>query len=283
MSFRKTLELSGEELDSFIELIDRDIGIKSSPEKKTLLEGRLSKRVAARGLSSFAEYFTLISGKSGDRDEYLRFLDLVTTHETSFFREERHFDYLANEALTKILRRKREGPINALCAACSSGEESYSIAMTLRAALDNLGLSALPLSVEGFDISPRMAEIATRGVYPDSRRERIPSDFFRTFCMESRVPGRGVFRIVPELRSVTLFHPGNLLGSLNCGRSSYDVIFCRNVLIYFNRERQIKAIHALLARLSPGGFLFLGHSESVSGMDLPIEHVASAVYRKRPG
>ena len=260
--------------------IEREFGIKMPPSKKPLLEGRLAKRLAACGIATYEKYFRFVTEDLGGRDEFLNFADLVSTHETSFFREARHYEFLADEVLPTFARRPGFGSLHVLSAACSTGEEAYTLAMVAAAFLESIGRPEIDLQVEGFDLSDRAVAMATRGVYSTERTKTISPDLLRRYVMASKDPRKGLCRIVPELRRRTRFHTGNLLGDLGLGTRTFDVVFCRNVLIYFDRPTQHKVVSTLLSRLKPGGMLFLGHSESLASMDLPVRAITHAVFEK---
>lgn len=262
------------------EFIEREFGIKMPAAKKSLLEGRLSKRLAACNLPSFGAYFDFVTQDPRGRDEFLVFSDLVSTHETSFFRESGHFDFLGRKALPALLSRSDTRSIDVLSAACSTGEEAYTMAMVLESGLRRAGRTDVALSVEGVDLSERAAAIATRGVYLSDRTKTIPHDLRTEFLMHSKDHKSNLCRFVPELRAKTRFHTGNLLNNMGLLQASYDFIFCRNVLIYFDSSNQRKVITALMARLKPEGLLFLGHSETMVSLDLPVRSVAHAVYQR---
>jgi chemotaxis protein methyltransferase CheR len=271
----KLKEAERQRISAFIE---SEFGIKMPDNKRTLLEGRLAKRVAMCGLPSYGAYFDFVTTDPQGRDEFLRFADLVSTHETSFFREAGHFDYLKRHALPKLVATTN-GPLHVLSAACSTGEEVYTLAMVLEESLTELGASARGFTVEGVDLSDRAVGIAQRGVYLADKVKAVSPELARSFLMRSRDRNKSLHRVVPELRRKVVFHTGNLLTDPAYLRHAYDIIFCRNVLIYFDPANQRRVIRSLLARLKPEGLLFLGHSETMVSLDLPVKSVANAVYQ----
>lgn len=262
------------------EFIEGEFGIKMPAQKKSLLEGRLAKRVSVCSMASFGQYFQFITRNPAGRDEFLRFADLVSTHETSFFREPGHFDYLGDKAIPGFLSRPGTRSLEVLSAACSTGEEAYSLAMVLHSRLDAAKKPDVAIEVEGVDLSSRAVAIAARGVYLADRTKTIPAELRRRYTMRSKDRRSTLCRIVPELRSLTRFHTGNLLGDQGLEHRGYDMIFCRNVLIYFDPPNQRRVLISLLERLKPEGLLFLGHSETMISLDLPVKSVAHAVYQK---
>jgi chemotaxis protein methyltransferase CheR len=268
------------ELRKFGGFIEREFGIKMPATKKSLLESRLFKRVQACGLSSYSGYFDFVTKDPKARDEFLRFVDLVSTHETSFFREERHFNFLRETVLPALCREEGRRAISVLSAACSTGEEAYSLGMLVNAAVQDHRRSDISFTVEGVDLSNRAIAMAQRGVYLAESTEKIPDELRRRYLMVSRDRSKDLCRIVPELRRRMSFHTGNLLGKPELESHRYDIVFCRNVLIYFNQANQRQAVATLLDHMASGGFLFLGHSESIMGFDLPASIVSHAVFRK---
>jgi chemotaxis protein methyltransferase CheR len=264
----------------FRDFIEGEFGIKMPATKKSLLENRLYRRVEACGLKSYGAYLDFVTSDAGSEDEFLRFSDLVSTHETSFFRESAHFDYLKESVLPSLCRESERHKLSILSAACSTGEEAYCLGMIADAALNDLGRKDILLSVEGLDLSSRAISIAQRGVYLEKNTLNIPDGLRRRYFMVSKDKTKDLCRVVPELRQITSFHTGNLLGDTGLEYRHYDIIFCRNVLIYFNQERQGSVITMLIGHLYPGGLLFLGHAESIIGFNLPASIVSRAVFRK---
>ena len=260
--------------------VEREFGIKMPPGKKSLLEGRLGKRVAACGLESFGSYFDYVTKGKGRTDEYFHFMDLVSTHETAFFREPRHFEYLRASALPILCDQEGRRSISVLCAACSTGEEAYTLAMIIDSTLMELRRSDIDFTVEGFDLSSKTIDVAAEGIFPAGRAATIPEGLRRRYLMMSKDRSKGVCRFVPELRVKLRFHTGNLLGDPGLDKGSYDILFCRNVLIYFDHANQRRVVASLVRHMNPNSFLFLGHSETLLNPDLPLRSVAHSVYRE---
>ena len=259
--------------------VENEFGIRMPREKKPLLEGRLAKRVVATGQKNYGSYLDFVTRDPAGRDEYLVFADLVSTHETSFFREPGHLTFLENW-LPAWQRRNEGRQLHLLSAACSTGEEAYSAAMVLDASFDAEG--ELPrFQVEGIDISDRAVGIAQRGVYLAEPTRKIPSPLASRYLMEGLGNKSHLRRIVPELRSKTLFHMGNLLGAPGFQSQRYDVIFCRNVLIYFDPPTQKQVLRLLLSHLRDDGLLILGHSETMAAVEFPVRSLAPAVYQPK--
>ena len=272
--------MTAEEQRRISTFIEEEFGIRMPESKKSLLEGRLAKRVVKCAKATYREYFDFILRDPQGRDEFLVFQDLVSTHETSFFREERHFQYLEQGILPSLLGQENRKSLDVLSAPCSTGEEVYSLAMVIDKALEVHRRRTLPFLVEGIDLSTRAIAIADRAVYLADRTKTIPLEVKHRYLMHSKNRDKPFCRIVPELRERVVFHPGNLLNSLNLLQPTYDIILCRNVLIYFDQANQRSALSRLLNHLKPKGFLFLGHSESMLGLNLPVRSVAQAVFQK---
>lgn len=277
MGERKISFLKDHEFQKIGSFVEKEFGISMPLMKKALIQGRLHKRLVALNSPSYGDYFDFILHDPAGKDEYIHFVDLISTHETSFFREKDHFEHLGR-ILGCLIQDSGKRSLNILSVACSTGEEAYSLAITVKEALISLGLDALPFRVEGFDLSWHAVDIATRAVYEKYRIEKVTVDLISRYFMRSRKDPT-LYRVVPELRSHTVFHPGNLLDDMNLYEREYDIIFCRNVLIYFNRERQEQTMGQIIKYLRPKGYLYLGHSETFCSQSLPLHGVGRAVYR----
>jgi chemotaxis protein methyltransferase CheR len=246
-----------------------------------MLEARLIRRMRALGLASFGEYCRFLFSPEGKTTELVHMIDAVTTNKTDFFREPQHFDYLVNKALPELIRSTGAGIRRALMtwsAACSSGEEPYTLAMVLEEfARKTVGFHSMVL---GTDISTRMLEKAKDAVYDEERIVPVPMEFRKRYFLRSKDPKNNVVRVVPELRSKVRFRWLNFMDEDFGLREKMDIIFCRNVLIYFDRSTQEKVIDHLCRHLAVGGYLFTGHSETLSGMDLPLQTVANTICRR---
>lgn len=261
--------LTDQEFTLFQAWLHRRAGIALSPVKKSLVNNRLQKRVAQRGLASFGAYYRLLDDPA-EGTETQHALDLLTTNETYFFREPKHFEFLRDS----ILPCDKTTPLRVWSAACSSGEEPYSIAMTLAARHGGPGWEIL-----ASDLSARVLESAARGHYPLARAEGIPPDYLRRFCLKGIGPQAGTFRIAPALRQHMTFSQINLNAPLP-SLGVFDVIFLRNVMIYFDTPTKAAVVRRLAATLVPGGYFLIGHSESLHGLDVPLTPVKPAIYRR---
>ena len=247
-------------------------GITLSPAKKALVCGRLSKRLQAHRLESFGAYFELLSsGRAGE--EVQTAVDLLTTNETYFFREPKHFDLL-REFATEAAGRPQ--PFRVWSAASSSGEECYSIAMVLA---DRLEASQTPWDVVGSDISTRVLSRARTGHYPLERTRNIPTAYLKRYCLRGHGEQEGTLLVERKLRNRVNFAQVNLNTDLP-RLGTFDIVFLRNVMIYFNGDTKRQVVARVLSVLKPGGHLFIGHSESLNDISTAVEQLAPSIYRK---
>ncbi len=266
--------LTDREFGQFRRLLYRITGISLSPAKKALVNGRLSKRIRRRGVSSYGEYFRLLSDDS-ERAELQIAVDLLTTNETHFFREPAHFEVLRTEALRVDALRTGTArtTFRVWSAACSSGEEPCSIAMVLA---DVLGRR--PWEILGSDISSRVLERARGGRYPVERAREIPPRYLSAYCLRGVRSHAGEMLIRRELRDRVQIRQVNLNAGLP-SLGEFDVIFLRNVMIYFDMETKRQVVRRVAARLRRGGCLIVGHSESLNGIDERLKTERPSVYR----
>jgi chemotaxis protein methyltransferase CheR len=230
-------------------------------------------------LNSYGQYCDyLFGGDSGQ--EMVHLIDAVTTNKTEFFRERTHFDFLISKALPELIPHLESREFLVWSAGCSTGEEAYTLAMLLSEYKGTQ--SAFRFRVLATDISTAVLEKAIRGVYSSDAIDAVAPDLRRKYFMRSRDPDSRLVRVVPELRDAVEFRRLNLMESfVDCPAA--DCIFCRNVVIYFDRATQEKLFRKLTEKLVAGGYIFLGHSESLHQMDLPLVPVAPALYRKADG
>ncbi|WP_269532604.1 protein-glutamate O-methyltransferase CheR [Chitinimonas sp. BJYL2] len=265
------VEMTDAEFAHYQPWIEKLTGIHLAPVKKAMLAGRLAKRLRDRAVPTFGDYFQLIA-QSGDDAERQIAIDLITTNETYFFREPRHFDAL-REQLLPLLKGQ---PVRIWSAASASGEEAYSLAMELASTLGIQG----PWEVIGSDISSRVLAQARRGLYPMERAHNIPPDYLKQYCLRGTGEYMGQMLIDRALRQKVRFEAVNLIESLpEIGR--FDVIFLRNVIIYFDGDTKRRVVQAVAELLKPGGWLVVGHSESLIGLPGLLESFMPTIYRKR--
>lgn len=263
-------DISNAEFAQFQKLIYSIAGISLADGKKVLLVGRLGRRLKHFSLSSFAEYYRLIASGSA-ADELQIMVDLLTTNETYFFREEAHFEFLTKAI---VARHPAGAPFNVWSAAASTGEEIYTIAFVLA---DALGLEA-PWSVVGSDISTAVLATAERGLYWLDRTRGLPQAYLRKYCLKGVRSQEGGFMIAPEIKRHTRFRQVNLNRPLPAlGR--FHVIFLRNVMIYFDAETKRQVVARLVEQLHPGGYLIVGHSESLNGLTNTLRAIKPTIYQ----
>ncbi len=258
--------------------IESTTGIKVPESKKTMLEARLQRRLRFLGLPSLDRYCAYLFSKKGMQDESVHLIDAVATNKTDFFREPEHFNYLTDLVLPELTRLYGIGTRKALkvwSAGCSTGEEAYTLAMVLGEFAG--AYPGFSFSVLGTDISTKVLEIAGTGVYEERSAEPIPLELKKRYLLRSKE--RALVKVAPEIRKMVDFRRVNLMDE-GYGMREMHVIFCRNVIIYFTRHTQILLLQRLCRCLAPGGYIFMGHSETLHGMALPLTPVAAAIYRK---
>ena len=261
------------------DLIYAQAGIHLGAEKRTMLEARIRRRLKVLNLDTYRQYCDYLFGRQGLKDEILHLIDVVTTNKTDFFREPKHFDFLIATALPNLSANNRAGrPLLIWSAGCSSGEEPYTLAMVLseyRQAHPGFCFRILAT-----DISTIVLAKADRGVYSSDVVTPVPADLKRKYLLRSRDPISGQVRVASELRRLIEFRRLNFMDSDYGLAERADVIFCRNVIIYFDRPTQERILGKLARHLVPNGYLFVGHSEALHDMDLPLAPVAPALYRR---
>jgi len=270
------MDLSERDFLRFSRLVHEQAGINLHQGKKELLRARLAKRIRELGFESFSRYYHhVVTDDTGE--ELVQMLDCIATNLTRFFREEAHFEFLEElvypEFRQAVKVEKREPVLRIWSAACSTGEEPYSIAMH---AMDRLSAKVHVLAT---DISTRALQKASEGIYPSNRLSEIPPRMQNRFFLKGHGPREGFVRVRPEIRSCVTFRRHNLMEPPPVQREM-DVIFCRNVLIYFDRATQKHVVENICQVLRPGGYLFVGHAESLNGAVPQLRYVRPAVYRK---
>lgn len=276
-----TLRLSPASFRRFADFINQELGIKMSEEKIPMLQARLQRRIRVLGLRSIDAYQEFLFGSPQGEAELGDFIDAVTTNKTDFFREPGHFDHLTKTALPSL--DPGSGSFwhaKLWCAGCSSGEEPYTLSMVL----SEFGAvrGQFDFSLLATDVSTRVLAAAREAIYPEDRIDPVPEALRRKYLLRSRAPGETLVRIAPELRSRVHFHRLNFMDSDYRIGDVFDAIFFRNVMIYFAKPTQEAVINRLCRHLRPGGYLYIGHSESLLGLEVPLSMVGSAIYRKRP-
>ncbi len=273
--------LSARDFNRLSAFVYQEAGIRLGPEKRTMLEARLRRRLRSLNLGSYSRYCEYLFTPVGRSEEVVPFLDVVTTNKTDFFREPGHFTFLTEKALPEMAARAEGRPLMVWSAGCSSGEEPYTLAMVL-----NEYSEAHPgfrFRILATDISTRVLEKARLGIYTTENVEPVPPALRRKYFMRSRKPGSEQVRVVPELRRLVEFRRLNFMDGDYGLAGQADAIFCRNVIIYFDRGTQEAILSKLARQLVPQGYLFVGHSETLHDMQLPLMPIGPALYRRHHG
>ena len=260
--------LSNKAFETVTQLFQSVSGIKLGPHKQALVAGRLQKLAQEAGESDVDAYVERIVRGDTPAEEMTRLVDRLTTNETYFFREPQHFQDLER----RLEERRGNDAFQVWSAASSSGEEAYSTSMVLA---DRLGKR--PWQVTGTDLSTAMVDAAQRALYPMERARMVPDEYLRRFCLKGTGKHEGTLLISRELRERVRFLPGNLMAELP-DLPMFDVIFLRNVLIYFENDAKAKIVRRVLRQLKPDGVLYIGHAESMSTLNLPLRPLATAIY-----
>jgi chemotaxis protein methyltransferase CheR len=269
-------ECTDRDLAAIVRMVYESSGITLHAGKRALVSARLQKRLRQTGVSSFHDYVKLLQ-RDVSGEELTEMLDAITTNHTSFFREPQHFEFLAQTVLEPLRDRSRIKPILGWSAACSTGEEAYTLAITACQAVGEDAGRRVRLLAS--DISSRAIERAAAGAFRAERTAEMPRHLVLKYFQRSPLPQPGVLQVTPAVRQMIEFRRLNLLQAPPPG-PPFDFIFCRNVLIYFDRVAQQRVIESLEARLARGGYLFISHSESLNGLQHGLTWVAPAIYRR---
>lgn len=270
--------LSMRDFNRLAQFVNEYSGIKLPESKHTMLEGRLRRRLRATGISTFDDYCRYVFEEGGLESEFVHLVDTVTTNKTDFFREPKHFDYMKSTVLPALVQ-EGVSRIRAWSAACSTGAEPYTMAMVLESFFESRRDGSY--AILATDLSTDVLEKAWLGIYPADHVDPVPGPMRQKYVMQAEDPGRKEVRIVPKLRSKVGFARHNLMDKRYDVGDKMHIIFCRNVLIYFDKPTQGKVLSRLSDCLAPGGYLFIGHSESIAGHELPLETVANTVFRRK--
>jgi chemotaxis protein methyltransferase CheR len=263
--------------------IHAECGIKISDAKKVMLEARFQKRLRALGMKTFDDYCAYLFSPEGMEQELYHMIDTVTTNKTDFFREPSHFEFLMRTVLPEMTTLRRCGAEKRLrvwSAGCSTGEEPYTLAMVINEFAQQCPDPGFDWSILATDISTRVLAKARQAVFDRERVTPVPDPLKRKYLLKSRDREKGLVRIVPELRQMVSFRRLNFMDDDFGFREKIDVIFCRNVIIYFDRPTQTRLLNKFCRQMVPGGYLFMGHSETLHGLDVPLVQVIPTVYRK---
>jgi chemotaxis protein methyltransferase CheR len=264
-------------VDCIVALVYERSRIRLSRDKEALIRARLGKRMRALGLQTLPEYCEYLDS-TGGADEIGQAIDALTTNFTQFLREREHFEFTVDEVLPRLLARNQRR-FGIWSAACSTGEEPYTMAFHLDQRFPSS--EGWDWRIRATDISTRALEKAARGIYPDERLADLPQDWVRKYFQRGVGGCAGHCRVKSHLQQRISFEQMNLLDTSH-DDGTFEVIFCRNVMIYFDRPTQEQVVARLARALRPGGYLFTGRSESLSGLALPLKCVRPSIYQK-PG
>ncbi len=276
-----TQHLSSADFDILCNVIYDYCGINITHKKKQMVEGRLRSRLRTLGLGTYSDYCDFVFRNGGFDDEIVHLVDSITTNKTEFFREPAHFSYLGSHLLPSLLQEGRQPMLRTLkiwSAACSTGQEPYSLALQLA---DFKRIHAhIDFQVLATDICTQVLEVAARAVYSAEAAGDIPEELKKRYLLKSKNARSKQVRIAPEIRKFVRFKRLNLNDRDYGIKWKVDIIFCRNVIIYFDTMTQETILRRLIQCLRKGGLLFLGHSEAIHGMDLSVRPIAPTIYER---
>jgi len=275
-----TLKISDSEFQKFQELVYQRAGINLHQGKKQLVQARLGKIIRREGLRSFEAYYQQVL-KDETGNKLVELLDRISTNHTFFFREQDHLDRLSNLILPDILESegvKDSNEIRIWSAGCSSGEEPYSIAIQI---VEHGNLPpGMHLKILATDLSTKVVTIAEQGVYKAEKLKNVPMNLIRKYFQEGSGKATGYYRVASRIRSLITFRKFNLMDPFPF-RKQFDVIFCRNVMIYFDKQIQQQVVDKFYQYVKPGGYFIVGHSESLSGVKHQYKYIMPTIYKKR--
>ncbi len=273
-----TIELSEGEFEKISRLVYGQCGIALNEEKKELVKARLGKRIRSGQFKSFSEYYRFVV-EDPTGQEMVHLLDAISTNFTSFFREKQHFDTLQSEIVPAIMARKkvRTDGLRFWSAGCSSGEEPYSIAIALLETMDNR--SECPWTLLATDISTKVLEVAASGIYPKERIQSVPMNLVKKYFLKGENRWKDYVKVKDDVKRHIHFHRLNLMEPFPF-KKSFNCIFCRNVMIYFDKKTQASLANRFYECLEKGGYFVIGHSESLTGVRHSFDYLKPTIYRK---
>lgn len=269
--------LSEADFRRLAKFIQGELGIRMPDTKRIMLESRLQKRIRHFGMSGFSEYVDFVFSEEGRRTELINMIDAVTTNKTDFFREPDHFDFLLERILPEW-QQARGGVMSFWSAGCSTGEEPYTLAMVLEEYREQN--AAFDYRIFASDLSTKVLDAAKAAIYDEEKCEPIPMSYKKKYLLRSKDHGAGLIRVKPALRAKVSFARINFMDDRYPVEQTFDVVFCRNVIIYFERQIQEAILGKLCGHIRSGGWLILGHSETLTGMSLPLKSVAPTIYAR---
>jgi chemotaxis protein methyltransferase CheR len=274
-------EMSYKTFCRFRDYVTTNLGIKMPDVKKTMLQSRLQKRLRALSIASYDDYYDYVFSIRGMDTELTHMIDAITTNKTDFFREPKHFEYLEQFVLPELLETTKTAGSKQFrfwSAGCSTGAEPYTMAMVLSEFSSRH--AGFRFSILATDISQRVLDEAKDGIYTTAMANPIPPALRKKYLLKSKNPNKNVVRIIPELRARISFGRLNFMADDFRLGSTIDIIFCRNVMIYFDRSTQENVVNRFCQYLSPGGYLFVGHSETLNGLSVPLTQVCPTIYQR---
>ena len=275
--FLKKISLSEEEFVKLRELVFKVSGISLADTKKELVISRFSKRVKALNLNSFSEYHSLLVSPSGF-SEVQNFINSITTNKTDFFREPHHFDFIVSTFIPEIaLKKKRE--VRVWSAGCSTGEEPYTIAMVLHRNL--VEPYSIPVKIFATDIDTNALKTASTGIYDGQTASQIPEHYLKRYFLKGKEDNQGFFKVKNEIREMVKFKKLNFIAKDYSLPHTFDIIFCRNVIIYFNAETKKHVVSKVFNYLNEGGYLMMGHSETLFNVIDGLVYFKNTIYQKK--
>ncbi len=275
-------KLTTSQFNKLSDFIYTNYGIKMPPVKQIMLQSRLQKRLRALNMSSFNEYVEYVFSKNGQYEEIIHMMDVVSTNKTDFFREPVHFDFITNQLVPTFMQSNNTARhlFKIWSAGSSSGEEAYTLSIVMEELKEKY--PGLDYSILGTDISTKMLQAGTNAVYKQERIDAIPLNIKKKYFLKSKDRTNPTVRLIPKLRQKVMFRRLNFMDqSYTDIKETFDIIFCRNVLIYFDRETQEKVINKLCQKLKPGGFFFLGHSESITNYNVPLTQIKPTIFQRK--
>lgn len=270
--------LSDQDYKFLVELIYERSRIHLGPEKRELVTSRLGKRLRHHGLTCYGDYCQMLRSPGGD-EELTHLIDAISTNHTFFFREARHFEHLNQTLLPSFTRECSGSTFRCWSAASSTGEEPYSIAISLQEYFSKPGCSS-PWTLDASDISTKVLAKAKEGIYPSERLQEVSPELLRKYFLAGKGDYAGLFQVKPELRTKVRFHHLNLFSRTYPFTEPFHLIFCRNVMIYFDRQTQEQLVARLHDLIVPGGYLYTGHSESLTGIRHRFKMIRPAIYQR---
>ena len=272
-------KMTNDDFNRLSDFIFIQSGIKMPPVKIIMLQSRLQKRLRELKILSYKEYADYVFSPEGQKKEIIHMFDVVSTNKTDFFREPVHFDFLNDTVLINFINDQRFNyNFKVWSAGCSSGEEPYTIAITLNEFKNKN--TKFDYTITGTDISTQILQNAALAVYKEERIANIPLEIKKKYFLRSKDKEKKTVRVVKTLRDKVNYQRLNFMDNTYNIAEVFDVVFCRNVLIYFDRETQEQVIGKLCNKLKTGGYLFIGHSESIMAMNLPLEQIKPTIFRR---